>query len=313
MKGRYYWNKRTGADLKTAISYFNQAIDKDPGYALAYSGLADAYGVLPSYGGDPSDFTPKANAAAAKAMELDPTLARPYALLAANKYDTWDFSGGEAEFRKALELDPSDATAHQWFAEYLSNIGGRAQEAIDEANRAYQLDPLSPIISIAQAQAYFLDRQFDKANEICRKIIADNPAFGRAHSMLAGLSWAQHKYPQAIQEWITGAQLEGDKNYAEVAAATDAGFRSGGWPGAQRKAIEVSLARRKARTSYVSPYGIAGLYADSGDKERAFEWLSTAYQEHDILLINLRTDISFDSLRSDPRYAELVRKIGFPQ
>ena len=313
VRGRYYWNKRTGADIKTAISYFNQAIDKDPGYALAYSGLADAYTVLGNYGGDPNDLTPKSNAAAEKALELDATLARPHAVLAGNKYDNWDFSGGEAEFRKALELDPSDATAHQWFSEKLSNIGGRAQEAIDEANRARQLDPLSPIIGYQQAAAYAADRQFDKAIEICKKVIADNPTFGRAHSGLAGLYWAEHKYPQAIQEWKTGAQLEGDKGYAEWAAAVDAGFRSGGRPGALRKAIDLFLAWRKAKTGYVSPYPIAGFYADLGDKDHAFEWLNTAYQEHDILLINLRTDIGFDSLRPDPRYAELVRKIGFPQ
>ncbi len=313
VKGRYYWNKRTNADLKMAISYFNQALDKDPAYALAYSGLADAYAVLPNYGGDPNDVTPKSNAAAEKALELDPTLARPHAVLAANKYDTWDFSGGEAEFRKALELDPSDATAHQWFAENLAQVGGRVQESIDEANRAHELDPLSPIIANSQAYIYFLARQFDKAIEIYTRNIAENPDFGRAHTGLAIVYWAEHKYPQAIQEWKTGAQLEGDKNYAEWAAALDAGFRSGGWPNAQRKAIEVSLAQRKAKAGYVSPYGIAGSYADSGDKEHAFEWLSTAYQEYDSSLINLRTDISFDSLRSDPRYAELVRKIGFPR
>jgi len=131
VKGRYYWNKRTNADIQTAISYFNQAIDKDPGYALAYAGMADAYAVLGNYGSDPNDVTPKSNAAAEKALELDPTLARPHAVLGTNKMTySWDFSGGEAEFRKAFELDPSDATAHQWLSEALSYIGGRAQEAI---------------------------------------------------------------------------------------------------------------------------------------------------------------------------------------
>jgi serine/threonine protein kinase/tetratricopeptide (TPR) repeat protein len=314
VKGRYYWTKRTGADIKTAISYFNQALDKDPGYALAYSGLADAYGVLPSFGGDPNDLTPKSNAAAEKALELDPTLARPHADLASNRVQyNWDFSGGEAEFRKALELDSSDATAHQWYAENLAYIGGRAQESIEEANRARQLDPLSPIISFAQAEAYFADHQFDKAIEVCNRVIADNPTFGRAHTGLAVSYWGERKYPQAIQEWKTGAQLEGDKNYTEWAAALDAGFRSGGWPNAMHKAIEVSLAQRKAKAGYVSPYGIAQLYADLGDKDHAFEWLNTAYRERDPSLVGLRTDFQFDSLRSDPRYAELVRKIGFPQ
>jgi serine/threonine protein kinase/TolB-like protein len=314
VKGRYYWNKRTNADITTAVSNFNQAIDKDPGYAMAYAGLADAYAVLPSYGSDPRDVIPKADAAARKALEIDPTLARPHADLGLNKtlYNL-DFPGGEAELRKAIELDPSDATAHQWFAQGLSYVGGRTQEAIDEANRAHQLDPLSPIVGIALSDAYNYDRQFDKAIEVCKKIIADNPASGVAHQNLALSFWGEHKYPQAIQEWTTGAQLGGDKNAAEVAAALDAGFHSGGWPGALRKAIEVSLAQRKNKTGYVSPYLIAMFYADLGDKDHAFEWLNIAYQEHDNFLAAVRTDFTMDPLRSDPRYAELLRKIGFSQ
>ncbi len=313
VKGRYYWTKRTVSDIKTAISYFNQAIDRDPSYALAYAGLADAYSVLTSYSGDPNDLIPKSNAAAQKALELDPTLARAHAVLGLNKSSYgWDFSGGEAEFRKALDLDPSDATAHQWFSIHLGSIGGRTQEAIDEANRAHQLDPLSPIMGVAQMEAYGSARQFDKAIEIGTKLITDNPAFAAGHSFLANMYWADHKYPQAVQETNAAAQLLGDKNYAEYAAALDAGFRSGGWPGARRKAVEVLLAQRKAKTDYVSPYSIAELYADSGDKDHAFEWLNVAYQERDGL-IALRTDFTFDSLRSDPRYAELVRKVGLPQ
>jgi len=314
VKGRYNWNKRTSADIKTAISYFNQALDKDPGYALAYSGLADAYGVLTNYGSDPNDVTPKASAAAKKALELDPTLARPHAVLGYSKMlYNWDFPGGEAEFRRAFELDPSDATAHQWFSETLSYIGGRAQESIDEGSRAHQLDPLSPIIGFQQAQAYSLDRQFDKAIELYKKVIADNPTFGIAHWGLALSYWGEHRYPETIEEFATDAQLEGDKNTAEFAAALDAGFRAGGWPGALRKAIEIFLARRKAKEDFVHAYRIAELYAELRDKDHAFEWINTAYQEHGHLLYGLRTDFTLDSLRSDPRYAELVRKIGFPQ
>jgi tetratricopeptide (TPR) repeat protein len=313
VKGRYYWNKRTNADIKTAISYFNQAIDKDPGYAMAYAGLADAYLVLPGYGGDPSDVIPKSNAAAEKALELDPTLARPHADLGSNKMEySWNFSGGEADFRQAFELDPSDATAHQWFSQILASMGGRAQEAIEEANRAHQLDPLSPIIGHTQGVAYRFDRQFDKAIETEKKILADNPTFGVGHYGLAWAYWGERKYPQAVQEFKAAAQWRSDKNVAEFAAALDVGYRSGGWPGALRKGIEVSLAQRKAKTGYVSPYAIAEFYGDLGDKEHAIEWLNTAYQEHDRLLIELRTDFPMDSLRSDPRYAELVRKIGLP-
>ena len=314
VKGRHYWNKRTATDIKAAISYFNQAIDKDPGYALAYTGLADAYSVLSVYGSDPDDVIPKANAAAEKALELDPTLARPHAVLGVDKVGyRWDFAGGEAELRRALEIDPSDATAHQWFSENLAYVGGRPQEAIDEANRARQLDPLSPIIGVVQGIAYFSARQFDKAIEICNKLIADNPTFSPAHLWLANSYWGEHRYPQAIQEWKTASQLSGNRNDAEFAIALDVGFHSGGWPSALRKGIEASLGQRKARTGYVYPYDIAKLYADLGDMDHAFEWLNTAYQERGTGLIGLRTDFMFDSLRSDPRYAELVRKIGFPQ
>ena len=313
VKGRYAWNKRTEADEKTAISYFNQAIDKDPGYALAYAGVADAYAVIGAYGGDANEFVAKSKAAAEKALELDPTLARAHADLGLIKMQhDWDFAGGEAEFRKAFELDPSDATAHQWLSQSVSYLG-RAQEAIEEGTRAHELDPLSPIIGYAQAEAYTYSRQFDKAAELDKKVLADNPAFGVAHLGLASAYWGAHKYPQVIEESQIYAQLSGDKSYGEYAAALDSGFRSGGWPSAAHKGIEVLIAQYKARTNYLAPYEIAELYADIGDKDHAFEWLNTAYQERCVYLIIMRVDYTFDSLRSDPRYAELVRKMGYPQ
>ena len=164
LKGRYSWNKRTPSGLATAISYFNQAIAKDPGYALAYSGLADTYGTATQYGASPSENFPKSNAAARKALELDATLARPHAVLGGNEmeYD-WDFAGGEAEYKKALELDPNDATTHHWYALDLGVIGGREQEALAEINRAHQLDPLSPIISASVGEVHIDARQYDEA------------------------------------------------------------------------------------------------------------------------------------------------------
>jgi eukaryotic-like serine/threonine-protein kinase len=314
VKGRYYWNKRTGAGIRTAISYFNQAIDKDPGYGLAYAGVADAYVIISVYGnGDPADFFSKSVAAAKKALELDPTLARPHADLGLAKMQYfWDFSGGETEFRKAFELDPSDATAHQWFSQSLSYLG-RAQESIDEGNRAHELDPLSPIIGYAQADAYTFAHQYERAIELDKKVAEENPSFGVVHLGLALAYWGEHKYPQTIQEFQTYAQLSGDNNYAEYAAALDAGFRSGGWPRGVHKAIEVLLAQRKAKANFLAPYLLAELYADVGDKEHAFEWLGISYQEHCPWLMMTPADYNFDSLRSDPRYMELVRKVGFPQ
>ena len=312
VKGRYYWNKRNNPDIKTAISLFNQAIEKDPSYALAYSGLADAYSVLISYGGDPNEVIPKSNAAAEKALDLDPTLAHPHAVLAANKFEyAWDFAGGEADYRKAIALDPSDATAHLWFALDLGNLA-RIQESMDEITRAYQLDPLSTIISLDRAIPYLSSRQFDKAAEICQKVIAENPDFGRAHGFLANAYWGQHKYAESIQESKIDGQLESDKNVQEFAAAMEAGFRSSGKEGALRRGVETQLAQRKSGKSFVSPYSIAQNYAQLGDKDHAFEWLEIAYKERDSSIVGMPSDFWLDPIRSDARYTELARKVGLP-
>jgi eukaryotic-like serine/threonine-protein kinase len=311
VKGRYYWNKRTNADLKTAISLFNQAIEKDPSYALAYSGLADAYSVLITCGADPNDVIPKSNAAAEKALELDPTLAHPHAVLATSKFDySWDFVGGEADYKKAIALDPSDATAHQWYSLDLAGVG-RIRESIDEAERAYQLDPLSPVISLDRAMPYLSARQFDKAIDICKKVLAENPDFGQAHLALYTAFWGLHKYPESIEELKVHAQLQGDKVLGEMAAAMGTGLRSGGKDGALHSAVQALLAQRKAGDYFVSPYAIAQNYANLGDKDHAFEWLENAYKERDSSIVWMPTDLMLDPIRSDARYAELVRKVGF--
>jgi serine/threonine protein kinase len=312
LKGRYHWNKRTNSDLTKSVAYFNQALGKDPSYALAYSGLADAYAVWPNYGGDPRDTQPKSEAAARKALELDPTLAHPHALLGTQLIEhAWNFSEGEAESRKALELDPNDPTAHQWFSEALLGMG-RVQESIAEAQRAQQLDPLSPIISTNLGLAYAGARQFDRALEIYKRVAADNPEFSRVHLVMALAYMGKKMYPESINEFKIAGQLSGDKYEIEYAAAMDEGFRAGGWKGAVSKALEVDLAKRKM--SHGSPYRIATLYAQLGDKERAFEWLNTAVREHDEpLMIGIKTDFQMDPLRSDPRFAELLQKIGLPQ
>jgi serine/threonine protein kinase/tetratricopeptide (TPR) repeat protein len=315
VKGRYSWNKRTSADLNTAISYFKQAIDKDPDYAQAYVGLADVYAVMMAYApGDPKEFFAKAAANANKALELDPTLARAHADLGVEKSQgEWDFSGADAEFKKAIELDPSDATAHQWYSQSLAFTERREQEAIAEANRAHELDPLSSIISCAQGDVYNYFRQYDKAIEIYQKVLADNPSFSAAHIDLSITYWGQRKYAQLIQEYKIYGQLAGDKNYSELAPALEEAFRTGGWPAAARKGAEVSIAQYKSGRNYLAPYGIADLYASVGDKEHALEWLNTAYQEHNTYLVFLSTDPAFDFLHSDPRYAEIIRKVGVPQ
>jgi tetratricopeptide (TPR) repeat protein len=244
---------------------------------------------------------------------LDPLWAHPHAVLAANEmeYD-WDFTGGEAEYRKAFELDPNDAAAHRWYALDIAWIGGREQEAIAEINRAHQLDPLSPIMSAVVGLVHVSVRQYDQAIEVCKKLAKEDPTFAPAHRLcLARAYWGKRMYPQVIEEFRAGAQLSGDRNDSDFASAMGEGFRSGGWKGALSKAIEARKAQRK--TGYWSAYNIATLYADLGDKDQAFEWLNTAYRERDLGLLSLRTDFVLDPLRSDPRLAELVRKVGLPQ
>ncbi|MGB2663768.1 MAG: protein kinase [Candidatus Acidiferrum sp.] len=312
LKGRYYWNKQTPSDNATAISYFNQAIAKDPGYALAYLGLADAYRSLAIIGGSSSENFPKSNAAARKALELDATLARPHAVLGVNEMDyDWDFAGGEAESKKAFELDPNDATGHWQYAYNIALIGGREQEALAEVNRAHQLDPLTPVISTVAGFVHVLARQYDEAIVVCKKVANENPTFALAHNCLRDAYWGKDMYPQVIEEAKAFGQLSGDRDESEFASALEQGFRSTGWKGALRKGIETREAQRKTRHS--SAYEIAALYVELGEKDQAFRWLDTAYQERDYSLLGLKTDYSLDPIRSDPRFAELVRKVGLPQ
>jgi len=312
LKGRYYWNKQTLSDITTAIPYFNQAISKDPGYAVAYSGLADAYSSLPSFGGIPGENYPKSNAAARKALELDATLAHPHAVLGSNEMEyEWDFAGGEAEYKKSFELDPNDASARQWFAFDIGKIGDREQEALAEINRAHQLDPGSPIISSEAGFVQRYARHYDEAIAICKKLATENPTFAEAHDCLVSAYQGKCMYQQAIDEQLAYGHLSGDRNESDFAYAMAQGFRSAGWKGALTKGIATRLAQRK--NGYFSAYRIAQLYADLGDKDQAFHWLYTAYEERDFLLFGLKTDFLLDPLHSDPRFVELVRKVGLPQ
>jgi TolB-like protein/Tfp pilus assembly protein PilF len=312
LKGRYGWYQRTFPSLEASIPYFNQAIAKDPGYALAYSSLADVYSVLPIFGGDPAEDFPKSSAAAREALRLDPSLAHPHAILGSNEmeYD-WDFSGGEAEFRKALALDPNDATAHQWFAENLSSIGGREQEALSEIDQAHLLDPTSLIIRRVKGSVLVAARRYDDAIAVCRQLLAENPTDFLANDCLGYAYWGKQMYPQVIEQWKAFGSRSGNRDYAEFGDAAERGFRAAGWRGALTEGIHVLL--RQRQTGYVPPFLIARLYANLGDKEKAFEWLNTGYREHDFLLRLLNTTFEMDNLRSDPRFAELVRKVGLPK
>jgi serine/threonine protein kinase/tetratricopeptide (TPR) repeat protein len=312
LKGLYNWNQLTVPGFNSAVSYFNQAIAKDPGYALAYSGLGDAYSALANSGLAPTENFPKSNAADREALRLDASLAHPHAVLGSNEmeYD-WDFAGGEAEFKKALEIDPNDATVHWWYAFDIGMIGGREQEALAEINRAHQIDPLSPNISAAVGLIHISARHYDEAIAACKKAANENPTFSLPHLCLAQAYWGKRMYPQVIEELKVYGQLSGDRSQSEFASALEQGFRSAGWKGALTKGIEARLAQRKG--GYFSAYDIAVLYADLGDKDQAFRWLNTAYHERDPNLVSLKTAFLLDPLHLDPRLAELERKVGLPQ
>jgi len=251
-------------------------------------------------------------AAAGRALELDGSLAHPHAVLGCNKmeYD-WDFVGGELQFKKAFELDPNDVAAHRWYALDINWIGGREKEAISEANRAFELDPLSPINAVTVGTIYNTGRRYDDALAVCKRVANENPTFGGAHLCLAHAYWGKGMYAKVINEFTAYSQLAGDRNSSDFASAMGQGYHSAGWAGALGRALETRLAQRK--TGYSSPYEIATLYANLGDKERAFKWLDTAYQERDLGLLSLKTDFLLDPLRPDPRLTELVRRVGLPE
>jgi tetratricopeptide (TPR) repeat protein len=316
LKGRFYSSEETLSDFKTAVSYLNQAIAKDPSYALAYAQLAWVYAGLPDVGDSSVEDYPKAMALARKALELDPTLSQPHLTLGGQlMFQGWDIPGGVAEFKKAVELDPNNAHVHEVYALNIAILGGMEQEAIAEANRAHQLDPESATITYNLGNVQNFARQYDDAIAICKKLASDNPTFANAHNCLAGAYWGKHMYSESIEEWKVYGQFTDDQNDAEYASALVRGFRSAGLKGALNQSIETLKARRKTRPSSAqgSAYIIAEAFTELGDKDQAFQWLSTAYQEHDEGLMGLKTDYRVDPIRSDPRFAELVRKVGLSQ
>jgi serine/threonine-protein kinase len=316
LKGRYYWNKRTEDDLKKSIDFFQQAVALDPNYAQAYAGLADAYEVLPSFSNPPPEETYfKSKAAAQKAIELDPSLAEPHAALAGTlgEYE-WNFAGAEAEFKRAIELNPNYATAHQWYGEQLSVLG-RHEEAIAEAKRAQELDPQSPIISSTVGDMYREARRYDEAIAQFRKTLELDPNFAQAHYSLGIVYAEQGKFEEANEEFRKSDILFGEPpDRVEKRAAADlAAYRAGGARGYWQSELEVL--KKRAMATGVEPTSdyMATIYAKLGDKERALAELEKAYQKHAHQLIYLKVEPAWDPLRSDPRFVDLIRRVGLPQ
>ncbi|MCM3903213.1 MAG: tetratricopeptide repeat-containing serine/threonine-protein kinase [Pyrinomonadaceae bacterium] len=309
LKGRFYWNKRTAEALTKSVVYFNQAIEKDPSYALAYVGLADAYVVIPYYSvGSPRDSYPKAKAAARRALEIDDTLAEAHTTMAAvlMNFD-WNLPESNREFERAIELNPNYATAHHWYARENLTIMGKFDKALAEMRRAHELDPLSLIINANYAKAYFNARRYDEAIQQLRKTIEIDPTFFVAHHYLGSAYAMKGAYSEALAEYQKAHQLnEYDPHVVALMGRLYA------VTGKRAEALK-ALAELKAIASqrYVADYSVALVYAGLGDKDQAFALLEKSYRDHTVDMLTLYYDPLIDTLRSDPRFADLLRRVGF--
>jgi TolB-like protein/Tfp pilus assembly protein PilF len=306
LKGRFFWNKRTAADLRKAIEYFNQALDKDPSYALAYAGLTDAYLILSQYGAaSPADSYPQAIAAAKKAIELDDTLAEAHTSLACSlAYYDFDFEQSVKEFERAIELDPNYATAHHWLSNGVLSALGQFERAIAEGKRAVELDPLSLVINTDLGQDFFYARRYDEAIAHLHKTLEMDPRFYFAHWVLGTTLQLKGQLSDAIAEFSTAVELNDDPSV--LALLGQAYARVGRRDEAQKILVRLT---EEAKSRYVQAYSFALMYLALGDKERAIDEMERAYRERDANVAQIKTDPMLDDLRGNQRFEALVNRI----
>jgi eukaryotic-like serine/threonine-protein kinase len=307
LKGRACWNKRTTEDLKRGIDYFNQAIAADPGYALAYAGLADSYNILASYSAlAPDEAFPKAREAATAALKLDERLPEAHASLAFVTFGySWDFAQADREFRRALKLNPGYAVAHQWYALYLAAVR-RTDEAIAAIDRAAELDPMSLPIITNRGWILYLARRHDEALKVLTKALELDPDFVLAHRRLGQVYEAQQRFSEARSEYEKCLQLA--PNDVETLAALGHAYGASGDPA---RAHEI-IARLTgiSQCHYVPAFLVAMIHIGLGELDAAFGWLAKACEEHYGFLTYINVGPVFDPLRGDPRFAELIARIG---
>jgi TolB-like protein/DNA-binding winged helix-turn-helix (wHTH) protein/Tfp pilus assembly protein PilF len=309
LKGRYFWNKRTAEGFRQAADYFQQAVDKDPNYGGAYAGLADTFTLVSAwYIGPQSELMPKARTAALRALELDESLAEAHASLALIKenYD-YDWPGSEKEFRRAIQLGPQYATAHQWYAEFLSRQG-RFEEAFAESEQARQLDPLSLIIATDYASIFYNSRQYDSAVKQCLSVLELDPNFHHARDLLIPSYLRLGRYDEAVDE-INRWAAPDQGPWAWAARAT-VYSRLGHAEEARRELVK--LERLSGSRADRTP-ALLIAYSGTGQKERVIELLQRAYSEHSNAIVQIKVDPMYDPVRNDPRFKDLLRRVGLEQ
>ncbi|MBI2681369.1 MAG: protein kinase [Candidatus Solibacter usitatus] len=307
LKGRYHWNRRTPGSLSKAMEHFSCAIENDPSYALGYAGLADCYAVLAFWRVfAPRDYGAKAKSAAAKALEIDESLAEGHASLGyvMHNFD-WDWRGAEREFRRAIELNPRYATAHHWFSLLLISVD-RIPEALAEAQHAVELEPLSLIIHASFACCLYFARRYDEARKHCRQVLELDRGFWPALWMLALVNEEQGKYPEAMEQLRSAEKISG--GLSMVQAALGRVYALCGDEKQARMTLDELLERSKQ--TYVSSFDVSVVYSALGEPESAFAWLEKAYEERAGWLAFLKTNPQVDMLRHDSRFADLLKRTG---
>jgi DNA-binding winged helix-turn-helix (wHTH) protein/TolB-like protein/Flp pilus assembly protein TadD len=308
LKGRYFWNKRTEDGFKRGVELFKQAVEKDSSYALAYAGLADSYIGLTFYNlAAPHEAMPRAKEAAMSAIRIDETLAEAHASLAHVRvnYD-WDWADAQKEFKRSIGLNPDYATAHEWYGIHYLTPREQFDEAIQEMKRAQELEPASLVMNTFLGAALYFARRYDQAIEQCQRTIEMDPNFAVAHWHL-GLAYVQKEMVnEAIDEFKRAIALSGDSPLMTAAlghAYAKAGKKN-------EALIVLDDLGELSKHHYVSSYEIATIYVALGEKDQAFQWLEKSYGERCFHLVYLKVWPEFDSLRSDPRFQELLRRIG---
>ncbi len=307
LRGRYFWNKRTGEDLEKAIQYFEKAVKLDPGYAMAYVGLAETYSILPWYRNvNPEECLKKANTEAQKALEIDNSLGEAHLTLAQVTQDSLKFQEAEKKYKRALELNPGHATTHHWYGIYLMDLG-RFDEAIHEYKRALELDPLSLVINRNYGELLCYAGQYDKAINQLKKTLEMDPSFSEIHIWL-GVSYLKKSlYAEALEEFQKELALNRVFN---PQAETYLGITYSLMDQTDRTREICDDLLEKSKKEYIPQYYIALLYFSLGENDQGFEWLEKAYENNDMRLISLKVDPLMDGIRSDPRYRSLLGKIG---